>query len=289
MGEGRWVELSLVVARGLLPHRSAELFELGALGLQEDFLEGEAPPPRQPWDTGPLPPVPKHKVLRAWFEPAAGETAREVVELWAEESRWREVGQEDWADGWRASFQRLVISPTLAVSPTWAAEAGDLVVEPGMAFGTGDHPTTRACLERVEQLATPGASCLDVGCGSGVLALVAVREGMAAWGIDIDADAVRESRENAERNGLVVRFDDTPVHRVEGRYELVVANLYAEVLSKLAPEMRRCASRDIVLAGILADRAHLVEAAFAGLEVVERAQTGDWVCLHYRVPEADAP
>ena len=152
-----------------------------------------------------------------------------------------------------------------------------------MAFGTGDHPTTRACLERVEVLAREGERCLDVGCGSGVLALVAVRQGMSAWGIDIDGDAIRESRENAVRNGLSARFDATPVEEVEGRYELVVANLFAEVLARLAPAMLARARRDVVLAGVLADRAHLVEEAFASLSLVERQVTGEWVCFHYRV------
>lgn len=282
--ERSWQELSLVVSRSQAPARSARLFELGALGIQEDHLPGQAPPPRQPWDTGPLPPASPRLVLRAWFEEGAtARSARAEVDGWDEEARWRRVGEEDWAQGWKDSFERLEVAPGLAVAPPWAAREGDLVIEPGMAFGTGDHPTTRACLERVQALARPGARCLDVGCGSGVLALAAARRGMAARGVDIDADAVREARENAERNGLEARFDRRPLHELQGRYELVVANLFAEVLAGLAPEIRARASGDIVLAGILADRAHLVEAAFDGLELVDRAVSGEWVCLHYRV------
>lgn len=284
MAEARsWQELSLVVSRSRAQGCASRLFDLGALGIQEDHLPGQAPPPRQPWDTGPLPPAPPRLVLRAWFdEGPSADAARVEVDGWDEEARWRRVGEEDWAQGWKDSFQRLEVAPGLAVAPPWAARAGDLVIEPGMAFGTGDHPTTRACLERVHALARSGERCLDVGCGSGVLALAAARRGMVARGVDIDADAVREARENAARNGLQVPFDDTPLGALTGGYELVVANLFAEVLVALAPDIRARAARDIVLAGILADRAHLVETAFSGLEVVERATSGEWVCLHLR-------
>ena len=148
-----------------------------------------------------------------------------------------------------------------------------------MAFGSGDHPTTRACLAGIARLARPGARCLDVGCGSGVLALAAVRLGMQATGVDTDAEAVRIAQENAERNGLAARFEHTRLEALTGTYELVVANIFAEVLVILAPALIARCGGTMVLAGILADRAAMVEAAFSAMRLVARRQDGEWVSL----------
>jgi ribosomal protein L11 methyltransferase len=150
------------------------------------------------------------------------------------------------------------------------------VIEPGYAFGTGEHPTTRACLRAVDRYAKPGETLLDVGCGSGILALAGARLGMQARGIDIDPEAVRAAKEAAALNGLDVPFDTTPIERVEGQWDLVVANLFAEVLAALAPEIRRVARGPIAMAGILADRADLVRAAYAGRPVWTDATAEGW-------------
>ena len=273
-----WLELGLVVDRAEVDLRSAELFELGAAGLQEDHLPGEAPPPRQPWDTGPVAVPTARALLRAWFSPELANTAREaVLARWGAAATFTQVVEEDWANAWKAGFSRLVIDERLAVAPPWEALPGDLQIEPGMAFGTGDHPTTRACLEAVARFARPGERCLDVGSGTGVLALAAARLGMEAVGIDVDPDAIRAANENAALNGISVAFSNTPLSALGGQWELVVANLFAEVLVALAPELQRVTGRRLVLAGILADRAHLLEAAFPELRLSTRIQEGDWV------------
>jgi len=277
-----WIECAVVVARGAIAQRSATLFELGALGVQEDFVDGEAPPPRQPWDTGPPAPLPARALLRAWFEAGAvAAAALRALADWPGEVTVREVAEEDWAESWREGLERIVIAPDLVVAPPWKAEAGDLVIEPGMAFGTGEHPTTRACLEAIRALGRPGARCLDVGTGTGVLALAAARQGLGAWGVDTDPDAVLAARDNATRNGLRARFDQTPLPEMREPFELVVANLYAEVLAELAPDLVRLTAGHLVLAGVLVERAHLVEDALGGLSQVSRRVEGDWVSLHY--------
>jgi ribosomal protein L11 methyltransferase len=118
-----------------------------------------------------------------------------------------------------------------------------------------------------------------VGCGSGVLALAAARLGMVARGTDIDPEAVRVARENAAVNRLDVSFDDQDISQVRERYELVVANLFAEVLIRLAPELTRVSSGTLVLAGILADRADRVAAAYSAMRLIDREPdpSGDWV------------
>jgi ribosomal protein L11 methyltransferase len=281
----RWVEMRLVVPRERVEEISAAVLDLEAAGLQEDYLPGEAPPPRQPWDTGPLAPEPPRVLLKAWWPDALADGARiamaRAVAGWRgiRAPDWGLVDDQDWAEAWKAGFSRIVISDRLAVAPPWEAEPSDLVVEPGMAFGTGEHPTTRACLEAVDRLATAGGACLDVGCGTGVLAILAAQRGMQARGIDIDADAVKASRENAERNGVQVVFDDTALEDVEGEYQLVVANVFAEVLVMMAPHLSRLTSGRLVLAGILADRAPLVEDALFDMRIVSRKVDGEWVCL----------
>lgn len=276
----RWAQVSVAVSREALPAAGERLLALGATGLQEDFLPGEAPPPRQPWDTGPSAPLPPRALLRAWF---AEDDVKQLSldELWPgappAELEWQQ--DEDWAQSWKAGFTRLVFEGGFAVAPPWEAEPGDLVIEPGMAFGTGEHPTTRACIAGVVRNAKTGGRCLDVGTGTGVLALTAVRRGMTARGIDIDADAVAASIENADRNGLQAEFDDTPLGDIGGTWDLVVANVYAEVLCQLAPELRARTGGRLLLAGILADKAAAVVQALAPMTVLHEEREGDWVYL----------
>lgn len=277
-----WRELVVpAVPRGRLALLSAALFARGAAGLQEDHAPGEAPAPRQPWDTGPAPPPSPTVWVRAWFE--SPDTAdveailRDLVP--ASEASWHPVDDTDWSTHWRRGFSRIPVG-TFAVAPSWLAEAGDLVIEPGQGFGTGHHATTRAILDHLPALR--GTSCLDVGCGSGILALVAHRLGFDTRGIDVDADAIADAKGNAARNGLEVAFDTTPVEQVPGRFDVVLANLYAEVLVALAPAIRARVGDHLLLAGIMTVKVHTVEAAYAGLEEVGRREDGDWTFLHYR-------
>jgi len=284
---GSWAELRLVVARPAIEIVQDLLMEAGAMGVQEDHLPGEVPRYRQPWDEGPPPPPSERALLRAWW-PAEGFAAR-FSELEAALAgrpgvgapAWELVDDEDWGETWKRSFQRIRISDRLAVAPPWQAEPGDVVIEPGLAFGTGEHPTTRACLEAIDRLARPGASCLDVGCGSGVLALAAAKLGMQAWGVDTDPDAVRAALTAASENHLSARFDQTPLRAIPGRYTLVVANLYAEVIEALAADLAQKTGETLVLAGILAEREHKVHAALSGMRLLRRRLDGDWVSLEF--------
>lgn len=291
-----WAEVTVTIPRARLDATSAVMLSLGAVGLQEDLPPGVVPVLRQPWDRGPVAPPPPLVLLRGWWP------GEDFAALWpgleqalaaqaGAAPSWAPVKDEDWAETWRAVFERVVVSAGVAVAPPWLAQAGDLVVDPGMAFGTGEHPTTRACLAAVERLGRPGERCLDVGTGTGVVALLAARLGMAARGIDIDPEAVLAARENAARNGLYADFDATPLAAVHGRFDLVVANIFAEVLVKLAPDLARLTAGRLVLAGILADRSTLVDQAMCGqgLALAERGVDGEWVWLVYQQPEAAQP
>lgn len=198
----RWVELTVVVPRLQAEDAGAWLIGCGATGAQEDWLEGEAPAPRQPWDTEPAAPLPERTLLRAWWNEADWEQRRAEVEQALSARGWRAagvglLGEEAWADSWRDSFHPIRISDRLVIAPPWQASPGDLVIEPGMAFGTGEHATTRACLVAIDRLARPGGTCLDVGTGTGVLALAAAHLGMRARAVDTDPESVRAAGDNA--------------------------------------------------------------------------------------------
>ena len=276
-----WWELRVLIPRTRMDRLSALAFQLGATGVEEGHAPGTPRQLRQPWDTED-PPLPFRVQLKAWFaEGSEGEVRAAFEAEGCEDLELVEVHEEDWAETWKHHHKPIEVSPRLRVSPPWHARPGDLVIPPGKAFGTGDHPTTRACLAAIDDLADSCRSCLDVGCGSGVLALAAARLGLQAAGIDIDPAAVETARENATANGLAARFSGTPLEKVQGSYDLVVANVFAEVLVDLAPDLLRLTGRHLVLAGILVERADPVLAALSPPLAVRRQVTeGDWLHLH---------
>jgi ribosomal protein L11 methyltransferase len=201
----------------------------------------------------------------------------------------RRVADEDWLESWKAQFTPIRIGPFF-VRPSWSdarAEGIALVLDPGMAFGTGLHPTTRQCLEVVGGMDLAGRSVLDVGTGSGILAIAAAKRGAApVVGIDVDPLAVKAARENAERNGVAVDVRDGSAADVEGRYGVVLANLVADVIVAIAPDLRaRLADGGtLVCAGIVAEKEPRVVEALGslGLAVAGRDQRDDWVSLQVR-------
>ena len=211
------------------------------------------------------------------------------------ELRTRVVRDEDWADAWKAYFPVLRVGRRLVIRPTWRrhrARTGDVVVamDPGMAFGTGLHPTTRLCLAGLEPLADEGrlagARVLDVGCGSGVLAIAAVLLGAAsASGVDIDPIAIEATEANAARNDLTGRVTARVGSLPSGEppFDAVLANLIAGVLVPLAPALRDelRPGGTLLASGIFIDREAEVRTAFesVGLVVGERTAEGDWVAL----------
>ena len=290
-----WV--SLVVdglARERLDGITAAMFDLGAVGVAEEGDRGIEPPPRQPWDDGPLEPPPETVRLRAWFESpdAAVRDAAEACLPHEADARWEAVPDEDWSTAWRANFPILRVG-RLVIAPPWEVEPGSLILEPGQGFGTGQHATTRLVLERLISILdgdpdeTPGRRVLDVGCGSGILALAAAHLGAEAYGIDHDANAIEGSRAQAARNGLNVPFDTTPLTDVTGRWTIVLANLFADTLVDLADDLLARTGDHLVLGGILADRERRVRDCFdPRLGQPFRVQDGEWVCLHYSLRDA---
>jgi ribosomal protein L11 methyltransferase len=205
--------------------------------------------------------------------------------------RTRHVDDGDWTDAWKAHYVpqrvgRVVVVPSWLDEPLGPGEVA-ITLDPGMAFGTGLHPTTRGCLHLLQAVAPMPAHVLDVGCGSGILALAALRLGAErAIGLDTDPLAVTATRENAERNGLgdrVTAVRGTLPASPEARHPLVLANLVAAVLIELAPRLAaHLAPGGVLLAsGIIEPRAAEVIDAMraAGLVDTDRRDDGEWVSL----------
>jgi ribosomal protein L11 methyltransferase len=217
----------------------------------------------------------------------------------------RTVHEEDWATAWQEHFPVLRLGRHIVIKPTWRDHdpaPGDVVValDPGMAFGTGLHPTTRLCvvgLERWHEAGLlEGASVLDLGSGSGILAITAGLLGAGRLrAIDTDPVAVEATRQNARRNGLAIVAGQGTLPLAGERFDLVLANLVASLLVELAaglaaalrPGDSRAGSGGRLLAsGIFVDREPEVRRAFAaaGLRIVGRDAETDWVALDVERP-----
>jgi ribosomal protein L11 methyltransferase len=198
----------------------------------------------------------------------------------------RAVADEDWVRRSQEQFAPIEVSGRLWVVPSWHTpprpDALNLVLDPGLAFGTGGHPTTRLCLAWLESHVGGGETVLDYGCGSGILAIAALKLGAQhAVGVDIDPDAVIAARANAERNRVPAEFFDTRAP-FSLTADLVVANILANPLKVLAPLLAsHCAmGARLALSGILAPQAKDVEARYASWFVFEpAAEMEGWVCL----------
>jgi ribosomal protein L11 methyltransferase len=282
-----WTELRFTLERHALDAVSLVLFELGTAGIQEVDLVPR--PETQIWEDAPSREEPGTVLVRAFFEDADRERIERALAPFAVagagSTSWHAVPDTRWDEAWKEGLEPLVISERLVIAPPWNAPPGAVIVEPGQGFGTGQHPSTRACLAALDAIARDASvtTALDVGCGSGILALAAARLGLSARGIDIEESAVREARANAARNRLEVVFDATPLARVEAGADLVLANLHAEVLVPVAPDLVRLTRAWLVIGGVLADREDRVRAAFEPpLRLAGRAVDGRWVSLRYR-------
>ena len=202
----------------------------------------------------------------------------------------RRVDDKDWLESWKAEFVPIRIGAFL-VRPTWseavAADCVELVLDPGMAFGTGLHPTTQQCLEALSTLPLEGKSVLDVGTGSGILAIAAAKRGASpVVAVDTDALAVDAARDNAVRNGVAIPVGEGSAADVPGRFDVVLANIVSPVLQRIAPDLaaRLSSGGTLLVAGISAPAERATREAFASarLEVLDRTVRDDWVALALR-------
>lgn len=283
-----WLEVSVTVEN--------EAAEVVAEVLSRYVYRGvaiEAGP--EGWNAGPV-------VVRAYL-PADDQlqaTKRRIEEaLWhlgqirpIPAPTFRPVAEEDWAEVWKERLDVLRIGQHVVIRPSWreyVPEPEDVVVEldPGMAFGTGLHPTTQMCLVALEKLTRPETTVLDLGTGSGILAIAAARLGAGrVLAVDNDPVAVKAARGNVVSNGVqgAVSVVCGSLADVPGSYDLVVVNILARVIVEMMQEGLANRVRPggrLITAGIIADQEPEVVVALEQkrLALVERRQTGDWVCL----------
>ncbi len=215
---------------------------------------------------------------------------------WEQQQRF--VAEEDWANAWRDYFHPIRVGRRLVVAPTWEPfepRAGEVVVrlDPGMAFGTGTHPSTVLCLRALEELPVHGARVLDVGTGSGILAIAAALLGAEeVTALDVDPLAVRIARQNASTNEVAdrvhVRYAELRDVLVEeyAPADLLVANLTADLLVTLAPDLGRAvvSGGTVVASGVVGAGQREVEGALAaaGLQPLQAVRLEDWVAVWAR-------
>lgn len=196
------------------------------------------------------------------------------------------IPDEDWKLSYRRHFTTERIGSRLVVRPPWEPmPASGIVVtlDPGLAFGTGKHETTRACLEYIDSLAAEGGSFLDMGCGSGILSISAAKLGYSpVAGFDVDQEAVDASIENAAANGVSVEYFKyglgAKVRRELPKADLVAANILGPLLIRFADEITPCVGRRLIISGILSELYPEVLAAYVsrGLREVSRRTIGEW-------------
>jgi ribosomal protein L11 methyltransferase len=290
-----WLALSFALAADQVDAVSDELLELGAFSVDvadaDAETDSEHPIFAEPgeahhssW---------QRNVLTALFNPNHTPSLDPIVaHLLTEHAvpldaiKTFTVAEQDWVRLTQSQFGVIEIDPRLAIVPSWEAAPGQhaicLRLDPGLAFGTGSHPTTSLCLRWLLSLQLANKTVIDYGCGSGILAIAAAKMGAASVsGLDIDLNAVRAAKDNAERNQAKGVFVDAS-HKGLGQFDVVVANILANPLCVLAPSLAQLMKPQAVIAlsGILATQAEMVIAAYSPwVKLTVWGQTEDWVCL----------
>ncbi|MEM6280941.1 MAG: 50S ribosomal protein L11 methyltransferase [Chloroflexota bacterium] len=292
-----WLEMALRVEAELAETIAAQLASYGYKGV---VLERDDIPDTDPWDEGNIPP-PMHQVVRVYL-PHDDDVAVKQQELIGilshypvEEPVFRDVQEQDWAEAWKVHYHTLRLGQRLVIRPEWeSAEIGpddvEIVLDPGMAFGTGTHPTTQLCMEAVERLLETGDSVVDLGCGSGILAIAAAKLGAGdIFAIDNDAVAAESARENLTRNHVSDRIElatgSLADVLVTGKqFDFALVNILARVIIPMCDEGLGNIVKPggkAIFSGLIESQTEDVEAALihTGLQPQKRVQMGDWMLI----------
>lgn len=307
--DGTWIEVRVITKSEALEPVSGIFYSLDCKGVAiedpEDILGREQGP--LTWDFADIN-VLEHKgkvaIVKAYFaeedniEEILGYVNEKLVEL-------KEMGidlgeakvehekmyEEDWANTWKQYYKPSKVGEKIVVKPIWEEyeeKEGELVVnlDPGMAFGTGTHETTRMCIQALEKYVKEESTVFDVGCGSGILAIAAAKLGAKlAVGVDLDPVAVESSIENVGYNNLnnIEILHGNLVEVIDGKADIVVANILAEIICILTDDVKRVMKDGgvFITSGIIHDRVDMVceKLEATGFEVIEKNRDGEWNCI----------
>lgn len=307
--DGTWIEVRVITKSEALEPVSGIFYSLDCKGVAiedpEDILGREQGP--LTWDFADIN-VLEHKgkfaVVKAYFaeedniEEILGYVNEKLVEL-------KEMGidlgeakvehekmyEEDWANTWKQYYKPSKVGEKIVVKPIWEEyeqKEGELIVnlDPGMAFGTGTHETTRMCIQALEKYVKEESTVFDVGCGSGILAIAAAKLGAKlAVGVDLDPVAVESSIENVGYNNLnnIEILHGNLVEVIDGKSDIVVANILAEIICILTDDVKRVMKDGgvFITSGIIHDRVDMVceKLEATGFEVIEKNRDGEWNCI----------
>lgn len=288
-----WVSLKIEAQDNTADLISDTLMELGALSaiIEDANAEtiDEQPIFGEPGD--PPPGIWQQNLVSALFDEGIDVTAimaelQQQTKLTALNYTTEVIEEQDWVRATQSQFDPIRITDSLWIVPTWHSspnpDAINIILDPGLAFGTGSHPTTHLCLAWLTQVVKSGSTVLDYGCGSGILAIAAKKIGAGkVVGVDIDTQAIQASLYNAEQNNVTAEFYTASQYQSE-EFDIVVANILSSALSVLAPALAKSckAGGKIALSGILREQESAVSAIYAEWFDMEAPQYMDsWVLL----------
>ena len=307
--DGKWIEVRVITKSEALEPVSGIFYSLDCKGVAieypNDILEREQGP--LTWDFADIN-VLEHKgkvaVVKGYF--AEEDNINEVlafvndklnelremgIDLGEAKVEHEEMFEQDWANTWKKYYKPSKVGEKIVVKPIWEeyeAKNDELIVnlDPGMAFGTGTHETTRMCIQALERYVTANTTVFDVGCGSGILAIAAAKLGAEkAIGVDLDPVAVESSIENVKYNDLnnIEILYGNLVEVIEGKADVVVANILAEIICILTDDVKRVLKDGgvFITSGIIHDRVDMVceKLEATGFEVIEKNRDGEWNCI----------
>ncbi len=311
--QGTWIEVRVITKSEALEPVSGIFYGLDCKGVAiedpNDILEREQGP--LTWDFADIN-VLEHKgkvaVVKAYF--SEEDNINEILTYINEKmDELKELGidtglakvesekmfEEDWANNWKKYYKPTKVGQKIVVKPIWEEyqEQGDekvIELDPGMAFGTGTHETTRMCIQSLEEYVKADSTVFDVGCGSGILAIAAAKLGAKmAVGVDLDPVAVESAKENVGYNNLdnIQILYGNLVEVIDGKADIVVANIIAEVICILTEDVKRVLKDNgyFITSGIIHDRVEMVTKKLeeTGFEVIEINKDGEWNCIVAKV------
>lgn len=307
--DGKWIEVRVITKSEALEPVSGIFYSLDCKGVAiedpNDILEREQGP--LTWDFADIN-VLEHKgkvaVVKGYFAEEdninevldfVNEKLKELAEMGIDLGEGKveheEMFEQDWANTWKKYYKPSKVGEKIVVKPIWEEyepKSDELIVnlDPGMAFGTGTHETTRMCIQALERYVKSNTTVFDVGCGSGILAIAAAKLGAEkAIGVDLDPVAVESSIENVQYNDLnnIEILYGNLVEVIDGKADVIVANILAEIICILTDDVKRVLKEDgiFITSGIIHDRVDMVceKLEASGFEVIEKNRDGEWNCI----------